>query len=36
MKSDVNSLSSTGAVIKMIGNTDGSIGYISIGQLANL
>ncbi len=36
MKSDVNSLSSTGAVIKMIGNTDGSIGYISIGQLINL
>lgn len=36
MKSDVNSLASTGAVINMINSTEGSIGYISIGQLVNL
>ncbi len=36
MKSDVNSLASTGAVISMINSTSGSIGYISIGQLVNL
>ena len=36
MKSEVNKLASTGAVIQTIKNTSGSIGYISIGQLVNL
>jgi ABC-type phosphate transport system substrate-binding protein len=36
MKSEVNTLASTGAVIQTIKNTSGSIGYISIGQLVNL
>lgn len=36
MKNDVNKLGSTGGIINSVKNTDGAIGYISIGMLGSL